>query len=72
MCVCVLASYKSYLVSCLSLTNEDQCIRGDDGQAEVDENDGAFGADVPSGEERNSTQENLQPPHNDSSKQQMS
>lgn len=37
----------SYLVPCLRLTNEDEGVGGDDGEAEVDEDDGALGANVP-------------------------
>lgn len=42
----------AYLVAGLGLPNEDESIRGDDGQAEVDENDGSLRADVPVGENR--------------------
>lgn len=52
-----LARTVPYLVASLSLSNENEGIGAYDGEAEVDEDDGALGADVPGvlkkGEERN-------------------
>lgn len=38
-----------YLVASLSLSHQNEGIGADDGEAEVDEDDGALGADVPGG-----------------------
>lgn len=41
----------SYLVPGLGLSDQDESVGGDDGEAEVDENDGALRADIPAGRE---------------------
>lgn len=40
-----------YLVPGLGLSDEDEGVGGDDGEAEVDEDDRTLGADVPAGTE---------------------
>ena len=39
----------SYLIPCLCLSNENKGIGGDDGEAEVNEDDGALRTNVPAG-----------------------
>lgn len=38
-----------YLIPCLCLSDENEGVGGDDGEAEVNEDDGALGSDVPAG-----------------------
>lgn len=41
-----------HLITSLSLSDEDESIGANDGEAEVDEDDGAFGTDVPEGRKK--------------------
>lgn len=41
-----------HLITSLSLSDKNESIGADDGEAEVDKDDGAFGTDVPEGRKK--------------------